>query len=36
MILVKKLQLFNLFILGKIVLENVFYDTLDRKNDFLG
>ena len=36
MVLVKNWQFFHLFTLGKIGFENVFYDTLDRKNAFLG
>ena len=37
MVLVKNWLYFHLFILGKIGLENVFYDTLYiKKNDFLG
>ena len=32
----QKLPFFNLFFLGNIVKENVFYDTLKRKNAFLG
>ena len=34
MVLVKNWQFVNLFILGKIGVENVFYDTIDRKNAF--
>ena len=36
MVLVKKWSFFDLFYLGNIVLENVFYDILERKNAFLG
>ena len=32
---VEKLTFFQLFFLGNIGHENVFYDILDRKNDFL-
>ena len=35
MVLIKKWPLFQLFFLGNIGHENVFYDILDRKNDFL-
>ena len=34
MVLVKNWQFVNLFILGKIGVKNVSYDTLDRKNAF--
>ena len=36
MVLVQKWPFFLLFFLGKIGQENVFYDTLERKNTFLG
>ena len=36
MVLVKKWPFFNLFFLGNISEENVFYDILERKNAFLG
>ena len=36
MVLVQKWQFFQLFFLGNIGQENVFYDILERKNDFLG
>ena len=36
MVLVQKWPLFNLFFLGNIDQENVFYDILERKNAFLG
>ena len=36
MVLVQKLQFFQLFFLGNIGQENVFYDILERKNAFLG
>ena len=36
MVLVLKWPLFQLFFLGNIVWENVFYDILLRKNAFLG
>ena len=36
MVLVQKWPFFQLFFLGKISLENVFYDILERKNAFLG
>ena len=35
MVLVQKWPLFQLFLLGNIGQENVFYDILDRKNAFL-
>ena len=35
MLLVQKWPLFQLFFLGNIVQENVFYAILDRKNAFL-
>ena len=35
MVLVHKLPFFQLFFLGNIGLENVFYDILKRKNAFL-
>ena len=35
MVLIKKWPLFQLFFLGNIGQENVFYDILERKNDFL-
>ena len=31
-----KLAIFSTFFLGNIGRENVFYDTLERKNNFLG
>ena len=36
MVLVKKLPFFQLFVLGNIRQENVFYDILEPKNVFLG
>ena len=36
MVLVQKWPFFQLFVLGNIVQENVFYDILERKNTFLG
>ena len=36
MVLVQKWPFFQLFILGNISRENVFYDILERKNAFLG
>ena len=36
MVLVQKWPFFQLFFLGNIGQENVFYDILERKNDFLG
>ena len=36
MVLVQKLQCFQLFFLGSIGQENVFYYILERKNTFLG
>ena len=36
MVLVKKWPFFQLFFLGNIGQENVFYDTLEGKNAFLG
>ena len=36
MVLVKKWRFFQLFFLGNIGQENVFYDILERKNAFLG
>ena len=36
MVLVQKWPLFQLFFLGNIGHENVFYDILDQKNAFLG
>ena len=36
MVLVHKWPFFQLFLLGNIGQENVFYDILERKNDFLG
>ena len=35
MVLVQKWPFFNVFILGNIGKENVFYDILERKNSFL-
>ena len=35
MVLVQKWPFFQLFFLGNIGQENVFYDILERKNDFL-
>ena len=35
MVLVKKWPFFQLFFLGKIDQENVFYDFLEQKNDLL-
>ena len=36
MVLVQKWQFLQLFFLGNIGQENVFYDILERKNAFLG
>ena len=36
MVLVQKWSFFQLFFLGNIGQENVFYDILERKNAFLG
>ena len=36
MVLVQKWQFFQLFFLGNIAQENVFYDILEGKNAFLG
>ena len=36
MVLVQKWPFFNLFFLGNISQENVFYDILEGKNAFLG
>ena len=36
MVLVQKWPFSQLFFLGKIAHENLFYDTLERKNAFLG
>ena len=36
MVLVQKWPFLQLFLLGNIGLENVFYDILERKNAFLG
>ena len=36
MVLVQKWPFFQLFFLGNISQENVFYDILERKNAFLG
>ena len=36
MVLVRKWALFQLFFLGNMEQENVFYDILERKNVFLG
>ena len=36
MVLVQKWQVFQLFFLGNVGQENVFYDILERKNGFLG
>ena len=36
MVLVQKWPFFELFFLGNICQENVFYDILERKNAFLG
>ena len=36
MVFVQKWPFFQLFILGNIEQENVFYDILERKNAFLG
>ena len=36
MVLVQKWPFFQLFFLGNIGEENVFYDILERKNTFLG
>ena len=36
MVLVEKWPFFNLFLLGNIGQENVFYDIPEQKNGFLG
>ena len=36
MVLVQKWPFFQLFVLGNIGQENVFYDVLEQKNVFLG
>ena len=36
MVLVENWPFLHVYILGNIVQENVFYDTLERKNAFLG
>ena len=36
MVLVQKWPFFQLFFLGNIAEKNVFYDILERKNDFPG
>ena len=36
MVLVQKWPVFQLFLLGNIGQENVFYDILERKNAFIG
>ena len=36
MVLVQTWAFFQLFFLGNIGQENLFYDILERKNDFLG
>ena len=36
MVMVQKWPFFQLFFLGNIGQENVFYDILERKNTFLG
>ena len=36
MVLVQKLPFFEVFFLGNVGQENVFYDILERKNAFLG
>ena len=36
MVLVQKWPILQFFFLGNIGQENVFYDNLERKNDFLG
>ena len=36
MVLVEKMAIFPTFFLGNVVQENVFYDTLERKNACLG
>ena len=36
MVFVEKLPFFQIFFLGNIGQENVFYDILERKNGFLG
>ena len=36
MVLVQKWPFFQIFFLGNIEKENVFYDILERKNAFLG
>ena len=35
MVLIKNLEIFHLFIFGKISKQNVFDDILERKKDFL-
>ena len=36
MVLVEKWEYFQLFFLGNIGQENVFYDIVERKSDFVG
>ena len=36
MVLVQKWPFFQVFVLGNVGKENVFYDILERKNFFLG
>ena len=36
MVVVQKWQVFQIFFLGNIAQENVFYDILEQKNAFLG
>ena len=36
MVLVQKLQFYEVFFLGNIDQQNVFYDILERKNAFVG
>ena len=36
MVLLKNWPFFNLFFIGNIGQQNVFYDFLERKNEFLG
>ena len=36
MVLIQKSQFFQVFLLGNVGQENVFYDILERKNAFLG
>ena len=36
MVLIQKWPFFRFFFLGKLGHENLFYDILERKNEFLG